>query len=281
MEIIANIGFNWYSSKPKERAEELIESAADHGAHAVVVPYFKADKVYSESEMVNRTKQFEMPPEWFFDLRQLSSDSGLEFIVSPRYPECIAYLEQIGVQRYHVQNGDIRHYPLLEALQETDKPVMLSTGYATFEEVDKAIVALLGEDGIPSESEITLLHSTGGLPTRPKDALLSRILDLGEEFFPMYVGLESFYSETILDIISMTYRPVSIMRRYDLDDGKGIEASYSLKPDEFSNLARIASVMKLVNDPEFYIDAFTEADFEMRVSMMRCEHSDFLLPPDH
>ena len=278
MEIIANIGFNWYSSKPKERAEELIKSAADHGAHAVVVPYFKADKVYRDTDMVNKTKQYEMPPEWFFDLKQVASDIGIGFIVSPRYPECVAYLEQIGVQRYHVQNGDIRHFPLLEALRLAEKPVLLSTGYASTEEVLAGVFALLGTEEIV-ESDLIVLHSTGALPTRPQDALLSRILDLGQELFPLYVGLESFCSETILDIISMTYRPAVIMRRYDLDDGRGIESHYSIKPDQLSNLARVASVMEIVNHPTYFVEDFTETDFEARVNMMRCEHSEYLLPP--
>jgi len=281
MEVIANIGFNWYSAKPKERAEELIVSAADHGAHAVAVSYFKADKVYRDVDMVNKTKQYEMPPEWYFDLKQVASDKGIDFIVSPRYHECVSYLEQIGIQRYHVQNGDLRHFPLLEELRKTKKPVLLSTGYATFEEVDAAISTLLGDELRTNESNVVLLHSTGALPTRPQDALLSKILDLGQEFFPLYVGLESFYSETILDIISMTYRPVVIMRRYDLDDGRGIESHYSIKPDQLSNLARVASVMEIVNHPTYFVDNLTETDFEARTNMMRCEHSNYLLPPEH
>ena len=79
----------------------------------------------------------------------------------------------------------------------------------------------------------------------------------------------------------MTYRPVVIMRRLDLADGEGIESHYSITPDKLTNLARVASVMGIVNVPEYYVDNFTEADFEARVNFMRCEHSDYLLPPEH
>jgi hypothetical protein len=78
--------------------------------------------------------------------------------------------------------------------------------------------------------------------------------------------------------MSMVFKPAAIMRRLDLEDGLGMESYYSLTPDKFANLARIATVMMSVNSPTLY-DGFTENDYETRLKMMRCEQDDWLLPP--
>ncbi|MHC4181781.1 MAG: N-acetylneuraminate synthase family protein [Planctomycetota bacterium] len=279
MRIIANIGFNPFGTgNVKERAIELIEVAAQSGAHAVCVPHYRADKIWKpDTQEREQTKQYEMPTDWYFDFKQAALSNGLHFIVSPRYPEVIPHFEQIGAQEYHIQNGDIRYEPLLRAVESTGKAALLSTAYSTFEEIDNACGVLLGSKQ-PSDAELVILHSTGKLPTTAEDAVLNRMLDLGSEFFPLYIGLESFYEESMLDIMSMVFKPAVIMRRLDLEDGMGMENRYSLMPDKFANLARIASVMMAVNNPTLY-DGFTESDYETRLRMMRCDKDDWLLPP--
>lgn len=279
MQLIANIGINWWTKgDKKQRGLDLIDVAHKNGAHAICVPYLRADRMFRPQNLIDGTKKFDMQPELLYDWMVAASDLKMGFIVAPRYVEAIDYLEQINVDGYHVTNGDINFKPLLQAIQETGKPVYLSTGMATFSEVSDATEILLGEQ-LPSDADLIILHSTGSMPTPAQDSQLGRILDLGQEFFPLYIGYESFSVNQLLDYIAMAYRPKVIMRRIDLDDKKGVETEYSLTPSQFKALAEIANAMYLVNNPEFYHESFTESDFDARVKQMRCKETDYLLPP--
>ena len=235
--------------------------------------------MFRPQNLIDSTKKFDMQPELLYDWMVHAGDLKMGFIVAPRYVEVVDYLEQISIDAYHVNNGDTNFTPLLSAIHDTGKPVYLSTGMATFEEVNTAVELLLGEQQ-PGDADLVLLHSTGSLPTPSEDSQLQRILDLGQEFFPLYVGFESFVINQLLDYIAMAYRPAVIMRRLDLDDKKGVETEYSLTPSQFRAMADIASAMYQVNNPEFYHEALTESDFDARIKQMRCKETDYLLPPE-
>jgi sialic acid synthase SpsE len=280
-QLIANIGVNWWSKgDKKQRGLDLIKAAHDSGAHGICVPYLRADRIFRAQQLIDGTKKFDMQPEMLYDFMEYANSLKMGFIVAPRHVAAVSYLEQIGIDGYHISNGDINFTPLLEVVAATEKPVYLSTGMATIEEVSNAIEILLG-DKLPSDADLIILHSTGGMPTPAQDTQLQRILDLGSEFFPLYIGYESFSANQLLDFIAMAYRPAVIMRRIDLDDRKGVETEYSLTPAQFNELAKVANAMQLVNNPVYYHESFTESDFDARIKQMRCAETEYLLPPDN
>lgn len=279
MQIIANIGINWWTKKNiEERAFALVNEAIEAKVSAICTPYLDAEKMFRPPEIVKKTKQYDMPPELLYDLVQHIHNNDLEVYVSPRHVDQVAYLEKIGVTGYHINNGDMVYLPLLEAVAKTGKPVLLSTGFSTMKEVGDAVAILLG-DTEPSESNLIILHSTGALPTPLKDINLGRILDLAGVFFPLYVGFESFAREPIIDYISMALRPIAIMRRIDLADKAGIETEYSLSPTRLRELVSVAAAMDEINHPVEYANGFTESDYDARQKQRRCAESDYLLPP--
>ncbi|MHA2404192.1 MAG: N-acetylneuraminate synthase family protein, partial [Candidatus Kariarchaeaceae archaeon] len=129
------------------------------------------------------------------------------------------------------------------------------------------------------EAELMLLHSTGGMPTKMEDANLKRILELATEFYPLYVGFESFLSYQILDYVAMAFNPSIIMRRLDLDDRQGVEAEYSLVPKQMRELVKMADAMGNINNPQFDQNGFTRTDFTARQKFWRCKESEYLIPP--
>lgn len=281
MKVVANLGYNWWDkSGGEERTKALVGDAIDSGVDAVVVPCFKAEEVYRSDELVKANLKFQMPMELVYDLKESAESQGIEFYVAPRYPGCIEYLKNVGVSRFHVQNGDINHVPLLKEL--SGEVVLLSTGFASLPEVDDAANILLG-DTEPADSNLVLLHSTGKMPTPPSEAQFGRMLDMGSEFFPLPYGFESFFdhgSGKILDYMAMAFNPEVIMRRFDLTDRKGLETAYSLDPSEMKLLVEVARSMVSVNNPQFYHDGFVEGDFDARAQQLRCEKDDYLLPSE-
>jgi sialic acid synthase SpsE len=279
MNIIANIGYNWWSKEGgSSRAFALVDAAFESGADGLCVPFFDAKKIHRVKNVADQFLRFDINPELIYDIREKIANEypGKEFYVAPKLAKQVDYLENIGVSTFHVENGDTLYEPLLERLQ--GKEVLLSTGYAKLEEINDAIGWLSDEDEeVPS---VTLLHSTGKRPTPPGEMQLDRILDLGQEFFPLWVGLESFSHDKYLDYVAMAFRPSVVMRRIDLADQKGIETAYSLSPQDFTVLTKMAAAMDVTNHPEFYAEEFVEGDFEARIENMRCEETDYTLPPE-
>lgn len=284
MFIVANIGVNWWSQKGgTKRAEELVRAAIDSGVHGVCVPYLRADKLHKKPDIAKNLRRFDIPPETLYDLKKIAKEEGVTFWVAPDHADDVEYLETIDVDGYHIQNGNLDVIPLLKAIAKTEKPVVMSTGFASFDEINAAVEAILdvrGDDA--AEAELMLLHSTGAMPTPAAESQLGRILDLAAEFMPLFVGYESFLSanNTLLDYAAMTYNPAIIMRRLDLADRKGVETEYSLTPDQLKQLVEVALQMEWVNNPQFYADEFTEGDWDARIKRRRCKESDYKLPPE-
>ena len=281
MKVIANIGYNWWDkSGGEERAHALVDDAANSGVDGIVVPCFKAEKVYRDKKVIKANLKFQMPMELIFDLKDISESHDITFYVTPRYPDCVEYLKSVGVKNFHVQNGDTVFTPLLEEL--VDEHVLLSTGFVTLPEVEEAANILMGD--AETSDKLVLLHSTGKMPTPPGEAQFGRMLDLGTEFFPLPYGFESFFdnhSGKILDYMAMAFNPEVVMRRLDLADRKGLETAYSLDPGEMRQLVDVARSMERVNHPDYYHEGFVEGDFDARAQQLRCEKSEYLLPPEH
>lgn len=279
MKVISNIGINWWSeSGSTDRAKKLVDESLRAGVASVCVPYFQSD-VFRDEDKREKVRKFEIGDDLLKELaKKVLRHSGVGFYVSPRHPDQIDYLENIDVSGYHIQNGDILHTPLLQAVAETRKPVYLSTGLATFAEVNDAVEILLrGED--PDEVDLVILHSTGGLPTDMYDANFRRVINLMQEFFPLYVGIESFLAVSFLDYVALGYNPIVIMRRIDLADKKGVETEYSLTPEQMKSLVSMASAMEKMINSDVNEDGLTKTEFEARDKMLRCKNSDWLIPP--
>lgn len=280
MNVIAHIGHNWASrTDSKQRAEKLIREAKKAGAKAVILEYFEAAKVYSEEKMIKNTRRFEIPPEWLYDLCQFARDIGIDFIGSPRHPDHVEYFSSIGVSDFYIAMGDLTYEPLIEAVAGVSSGTLVNTGLSGLEEVGAARETLLnGLD--PDEVDLVLLHSMPGFPTKIDDANLRRMMVLGEEFFPTFIGLDSFHSDILLDYMAMAYGPAVVVRRLDLEDKKGEEAAYSITPSQLTSLVKMASLAPMIVSPQFVrADGFTEVEWEFRSRMLRCKESDFLLPP--
>lgn len=242
-EFIAEVGSNWYvpTEKGLERAKKLIESAAKSGADVVKFQLFRANELYRDSVKQGSLKHLELPLEWIPALKQECDNNGVEFLCTPFYVDAISVLSNY-VQRWKIASWDLTYKPLLTAVAETGMPMILSTGAATFPEVDEALKPFTELD------KVTLLHCTGGYPTEPRDMVLRRILDLATEFFPVHVGLSSHCIVPHITAASVLYGAEIIEVHYDLKDKLGAEASHSYSPQSFTEMIKLANQLGEAKD---------------------------------
>jgi N-acetylneuraminate synthase len=106
-------------------------------------PYFKDEPRYEYFERTGFTRN-----QWRA-LKDHAEEQKIEFLSSPFSVEAVALLEEIGVDRYKIGSGEVTNLSLLEAIAETGKPVIMSSGMSTWLELDQAVNTLVQKNSRP------------------------------------------------------------------------------------------------------------------------------------
>jgi sialic acid synthase SpsE len=157
------------------RALAFVDAAADAGCDAVKFQLFKIDRMFApeilaKSEKHRARRQWELPREHLAPIAERCLARGILFSCTPFYLEAVEELRPF-VAFYKVASYELLVTPLLEACARTGKPVVLSTGMATMDEIVVAADTLKRAGA----SDITLLHCVSAYPTPAAEANLSAI----------------------------------------------------------------------------------------------------------
>lgn len=158
-----------------ERALAFVDAAADAGCDAVKFQLFKIDRMFApeilaRSEKHRARRQWELPLAHLAPLAQRCAARAIQFSCTPFYLEAVAELAP-HVDFYKIASYELLVTPLLEACAWTGKPVVLSTGMATMEEIAAAAETLKRAGA----TDITLLHCVSAYPTPVEEANLAAI----------------------------------------------------------------------------------------------------------
>jgi len=158
-----------------QRSFEFITASAKAGCDAVKFQLFKIDKLFSseilqKSEKHRKRKDWELPVEFLPQLAKKCKEEKILFSCTPFYLEAVKELEPY-VDFYKIASYELLWDDLLTACAKTNKPIILSTGMATLDEIEHA-VEVLRNGGC---KKLTLLHCTSSYPTPYAEANLAAI----------------------------------------------------------------------------------------------------------
>jgi len=264
--VVAEIGNNHEGDV--ERARALVRAAADCGAHAVKFQTFRARAFVApgDRERLQRMTRFELPPAAFADLRRLASSLGLLFVSTPLDLESVATLEPL-VDAYKIASGDNDFYPLIDAVCDTHRPLLVSTGLSDLDQVSATVQHIrrrwsaAGQAGGPigHAPPLALLHCVSAYPAPPEEANLESIAVLRSGF-----GVTIGYSDHTLGIDTCVLAVAAgariVEKHFTLDHAASDFRDHRLSadPGEMTRLvrevARVSAVMgtrtKAVRDSE-------------------------------
>lgn len=154
---------------------KFVDAAADAGADAVKFQLFKIDQLFApeilaKSAIHRARRAWELPLSFLAPLSQHCAERGVQFSCTPFYLDAVEELRPF-VSFYKISSYELMWAPLLSACAATGKPVVLSCGLATIEEIAQA-VTVLKTSGC---ADITLLHCVSAYPTPVAEANLSAI----------------------------------------------------------------------------------------------------------
>ncbi|MBN1523563.1 MAG: N-acetylneuraminate synthase family protein [Spirochaetales bacterium] len=202
--IIAEIGVNHFdiavdrNISPMEAAKLMIREAFKAGAHAAKFQSYKAETLvikkspaYWDTSEEKATSQYDLFKKYdhfskdnFRELANYCKEIGIDFLSTPFDFHAVDYLDKL-MTKYKIASADITNIPLLEKVCSKKKPMLLSTGASTLNEIRYTVDKI---KQFNRDIEVTLLHCILSYPTNYEDANLNRILHLKKAFPECSIG---------------------------------------------------------------------------------------------
>jgi pseudaminic acid synthase len=168
---------------------------------------------------------------WHESLFQYAKGQGLVAFSSPFSEKAVELLEGIKCPMYKIASPEITHLPLIEAAARTGKPLIISTGMASFAEI-RAAYEVATDSGAQS---VTFLHCISAYPAKEADYNLCTLNDMRQCGFK--VGLSDHSLSPLIPAMAVTLGATVIEKHLCLDRSKGgIDSAFSLEPDEFAKM---------------------------------------------
>ncbi|STQ88561.1 pseudaminic acid synthase [Helicobacter pullorum] len=244
--LVAELSANHHQSK--DIALKTIKAAKESGADAVKLQtytpecltlncnskYFQIQGTLWEGKNFYQLYQEAMTPwEWHKDLFEYAKELGIICFSSPFSKEGVDFLEELGNPIYKVASFEIVDLELIEYMAKTKKPIILSKGIATKEEIKEALDVCKKE-----VKDITLLQCTSSYPAPLNEANLSLIPKMQKDF-GVKVGLSDHTLGITAPIVAASLGAKVIEKHFILDRKLGgPDSAFSIEPQEFSAMAK-------------------------------------------
>lgn len=245
--IIAEAGVN--HNGDVAMAMQLIESAARAGADAVKFQTFKSEETVSanapkaayqvrntgaEESQLEMVRRLELPAEDFRRLAEHCAEHNILFLSTPFDFGSVELLEQIGVPALKIASGEITNFPLLRRMAKTGKPLILSTGMSTLDEVASAIDEIYNA----GNRELVLLHCTSNYPASAASVNLRAMKTMAERF-GVAVGFSDHTEGTAIAMAAVALGACVIEKHFTLDRNlPGPDHPASIEVDELAEMVR-------------------------------------------
>lgn len=234
-----------------ESALALVDAVAASGAQALKLQTYTADTMtldIDRPEFIIQNpdslwfgrrlhelyREAHTPWEWHGPIMDRALNAGLICFSSAFDVTSVDLLESLNVPLYKVASFECIDLPLIRKVASTGKPVIISTGMATLEEIEEAVDAARGAGC----QQLTLLKCTSSYPAQAKDANLLTIPAMRERF-GCDVGLSDHTVGTAVAVAAVALGATVIEKHVTLSrGGGGVDAAFSAEPDELAALVR-------------------------------------------
>ena len=232
-----------------ERALEIVDAAASTGANALKIQtytpdtmtldintgeFFIQDKqsLWQGQSLYELYKKAMTPWEWHRPIMERCHQHGMDFFSTPFDSSAVEFLEDLGVSFYKIASFELNDLPLIKRVAQTKKPMIMSTGMASLEEIQLA-VKTARENGC---HDIVLLKCTSAYPAVHKDANLATLPNM-RQTFGTEVGLSDHTMGQAVPIASVILGATVIEKHFTIKraDG-GVDSAFSMEPHEFRTM---------------------------------------------
>jgi pseudaminic acid synthase len=231
-----------------EQAARIVQAAKEAGADAVKLQTYTADTITISSDreefqvkggtlwdgrtLHNLYAEACMPWDWQPRLKRLAEDLGMHCFSSAFDSTAVDFLESMNVPAHKVASCELVDIPLIQKMARTGKPLILSTGMATAEEIEEA----LDRARSAGATQIALLKCTSAYPA-PADEMNLRTIPEMARRFNVPVGLSDHTMGIAAPVAAVALGACIIEKHLTLSRSQpGPDSAFSLEPDEFKEM---------------------------------------------
>lgn len=262
-----------------DKCVEIIKAAKEAGADCLKIQTYTADTMtincHNDEFKLNGglwdgkylydlyTEAF-TPWEWTKDLKKITEEKGMDFLSTPFDFTAVEFLEKCDLELYKIASMEINDIPLIKKVAQTGKPILISCGMASIDEIEEAVNTFKKY----SNAEIILLKCCSAYPSKYEDMNISTIPDMIKRFNTK-VGLSDHSSGSIASIMAVASGACVIEKHICFDKSDNtVDSGFSLDRHEFKNLVDdIRNCEKSIGKPTYGHSPDEENSYKIRRSL--------------
>jgi len=275
--LIAEMSANHAGSM--ERAKEIIHAAKESGADCIKIQTYTPDTLTIDCgnkyfQVQNGTWEGEnlyglygkayTPWEWQGALKEEADKAGIDFLSTPFDTTSVDFLEELGLDFYKIASFEMVDLPLIEYVASKGKPVIMSTGMGSLEEIEEAVETVYGT----GNRQLALLKCSSVYPADPADMHLATIRDMRERF-RIPIGLSDHSLGSLSAVTSVALGAKIIEKHFCISrEIENPDASFSMTPEEYKAMVRdIRAAEAALGEPFYGVSPKEESSVVFRRSV--------------
>lgn len=261
-----------------DTALQIVREAAKAGADCVKIQTYTADSITIDCDneyfqihgglwdgykLYDLYKEAGTPYEWHKAIKEECEKCGVDFLSTPFDPAAVDFLDGLGAEAYKIASFELNDVPLIEYAASKGKPMIMSCGMASPEDIQDAVDAChrVGND------RIVLLKCCSEYPANWEDMHLGNIPDMRERF-KVHVGLSDHSFGSIGAVVAVALGARVIEKHVKIDGIESADSAFSMTMEQFAQMVQDANNARLiVKGPDYSLSPKEQSSTAFRRSL--------------
>ncbi len=262
-----------------ENALEIVRQAAKAGADCVKIQTYTADTLtincdngyfrikdglWAGRTLYDLYQEAGTPWEWQGRIKQECEDCGVDFLSTPFDPTAVDFLEELDCKAYKIASFELVDIPLIEYAASKGKPMIISCGMGSVEEIQEAVDACRAQ----GNDRIVLLKCCSEYPASFEDMRLRNIPDMARRF-GVPAGLSDHSMGSLAAVVGVSLGACVVEKHFCLSrELKTPDSAFSMEPEEFARMVEdIRNAEKLLAPPSYELSERERRNIVFRRSL--------------
>jgi len=275
--IIAEMSANHAGSLT--HAKEIIHAAKEAGADCIKIQTYTADTMtidchnqyfnieegtWKGENLYSLYQKAYTPWEWHPQLKELADKLNIDFLSTPFDKSAVDFLENIGMEFYKIASFELVDTPLIEYVASKGKPIIMSTGMGTLDEIEDAVNAVRRQ----GNNQLALLKCASAYPAITDDMNLKTMINI-REIFHVPVGLSDHSMGSLGAVIAVAMGASIIEKHFCISrQNDNPDSSFSMEVEEFTGMVRdIRIAQKAIGQVQYGVTEQEKSNIDFRRSI--------------